>query len=363
MAKDNEWSTIDVSPNAQTPKVEFEIEGQEKPEVIEQPKQTAAPVVEKNEEKEPNYEVEQPKEVALQKSTNEEAPNQTPEELAGIETRGAQKRIRQLIRQRKERDEEINKLRSEVEKLQSTVGYRERELTETVKSNIEATTNQLQSRLEQAKLLYRKASEQGDTEGMLNAQDEMSKARAEEVALRQQREAINSHAERLEREEKARPAQQAAQQPQNPQPQYDPKAIEWARKNTWFGKDQLLTNAALSVDAQLKQEGFDPTDDEYYEEVDARLSAQFPSILKAAPHQVATEQPNTTAETRAPQSKPSQVVSGASRSPKTSSSNKNRVKLSQRDVALAQKWGIPLEQYAAEKLKAEQAEGDYTTVQ
>ena len=362
MAKDNEWSTIDVSPNAQAPKVEFEIEGQEKaPEVVEQNKEVVtAPVVEKKEEKQSNYEIEQPKEIAAQTEAHEEGnQDDKPKELAGIETRGAQKRIRQLIRQRKERDEEINRLRSEVEKLQTTVGYRERELTETVKNNIEATTNQLQSRLEQAKVLFKKASEQGDTDGMLAAQDEISKARAEEVALRQQREAINSHAEHLERAEKARPTQQTTN---TQQPQYDPKAIEWARKNTWFGKDQLLTNAALSVDAELKKEGFDPTDDEYYEEVDARLAAQFPSILKAAPT-VDNEQDHTTAEQKAPPSRPSQVVSGASRSPKTSSSNKNRVKLSQRDVALAQKWGIPLEQYAAEKLKAEQAEGDYTTVQ
>ncbi len=361
MAKDNEWSTIDVSPNAQAPKVEFEIEGQEKaPEVVEKKVEAQ---VEKNEEKQQNYEVEAPQETTQNKEeerSSKQAPSQeNPQELAGIETRGAQKRIRQLIRQRKERDEEINRLRSEVEKLQTTVGYRERELTETVKNNIEATTNQLQSRLEQAKVLFKKASEQGDTDGMLAAQDEISKARAEEVALRQQREAINSHAEHLERAEKARPTQQTTN---TQQPQYDPKAIEWARKNTWFGKDQLLTNAALSVDAELKQEGFDPTDDEYYEEVDARLAAQFPSILKAAPT-VDNEQDHTTAEQKAPPSRPSQVVSGASRSPKTSSSNKNRVKLSQRDVALAQKWGIPLEQYAAEKLKAEQAEGDYTTVQ
>jgi hypothetical protein len=61
----------------------------------------------------------------------------------------------------------------------------------------------------------------------------------------------------------------------------------------------------------------------------------------------------------------SQVVSGASRTPKTSSAGGNgskRVKLTQEDVRLANKWGIPLEQYAAEKLKVEEADGEYTTV-
>jgi hypothetical protein len=53
------------------------------------------------------------------------------------------------------------------------------------------------------------------------------------------------------------------------------------------------------------------------------------------------------------------VVSGASRS---SPSSTKKVKLSQDDIRLAQKWNIPLEQYAAEKLKVSQADGDYTAV-
>lgn len=367
MSKDNEWNTIDVSQKSPPPKVEFEIEGQEQEQTaVETKKEIVAPV-EKNEEKQSTYEVDQIEEAKAEPATATQEEEQKEKELAGIETRGAQKRIRQLIRQRKERDEEINRLRLENEKLQATVGYRERELTNTVKNTIESTQSQLKSRLEQAKVLYKKASEQGDADSMLAAQEEISKAYAEEVALRQQHEAINAHSVRLEEEEKARPARQTKQAEQaNPQPQYDPKAIDWARKNAWFGKDQLLTNAALSVDAELKKEGFDPSDDEYYEEVDARLAAQFPSMFNrgAETRQADDEGSQTQVERKAPPSKPSQVVSGASRSPKTSSgSGKNKVKLTQRDVALANKWGIPLEQYAAEKLKAEQAEGDYTTVQ
>ena len=55
---------------------------------------------------------------------------------------------------------------------------------------------------------------------------------------------------------------------------------------------------------------------------------------------------------------PSQVVSGSSRS----SPNSKKVKLSQGDIRLANKWSIPLEKYAAEKLKTEKAEGEYTTI-
>ena len=61
-----------------------------------------------------------------------------------------------------------------------------------------------------------------------------------------------------------------------------------------------------------------------------------------------------------PTNKPAQVVAGASLAPKASSGKK--VKLTQEDVRLANKWGISLEQYAAEKLKVEKAEGDYTSI-
>ncbi len=58
-------------------------------------------------------------------------------------------------------------------------------------------------------------------------------------------------------------------------------------------------------------------------------------------------------------SQPAQVVSGASRS---SPSSGKKVKLSKEDVRLANKWGIPLEQYAAEKLKVTSADGEYTDI-
>jgi hypothetical protein len=52
------------------------------------------------------------------------------------------------------------------------------------------------------------------------------------------------------------------------------------------------------------------------------------------------------------------VVAGASRS----TPNPSKVKLTKEDVRLAQNWGIPLEQYAAEKLKVENADGEYTAI-
>jgi hypothetical protein len=129
------------------------------------------------------------------------------------------------------------------------------------------------------------------------------------------------------------------------------KAYQWASQNEWFNRDQILTSAALVIDQQLKEEGFDPKEDEFYTEVNKRLADAFPHKFGG----------NT--ETPVPQetSSPAQVVAGASLAPKASSGKK--VKLTQEDVRLAQKWGISLEQYAQEKLKIEQAgDGAYTTI-
>jgi hypothetical protein len=142
--------------------------------------------------------------------------------------------------------------------------------------------------------------------------------------------------------------QQAVQQPQyQPQPTADPRAEEWAGNNTWFGQDQVMTAASLAIDSQLKEEGFTPTDPDYYTEIDRRIKETFPHKFSGEVRkQEATSQP-------------AQVVAGASRSSPGSS---KKVKLTKEDVRLAGKWNVPLEQYAQEKLKADQANGEYTTI-
>ena len=147
----------------------------------------------------------------------------------------------------------------------------------------------------------------------------------------------------VEEKEEAVPVQPQYQPP--PQQSTDPKAEEWAARNDWFGQDNVKTAAALAIDAELKQEGYDPSDNDFYQEIDIRLNKAF----NQESQERVQENPST----------PAQVVSGASR---LSPSSSSKVKLSKEDVRLAQKWNIPLEQYAAEKLKVEGAEGNYTNI-
>ena len=342
MAEENEtdlseWSEISVTGSTGENilgEVEFEIEEEEKET---KPK---AKLVQKEEKKE-----------VLQAETEKEI----PEELEGIKTKGAEKRIKQLIRQRKEREEEIESLRLEVSNLRTSVQTREKELSSSLKTNIDSTAGQLTSRIEQAREIYKQAADSGDTDRMLAAQEELSKSYAETTVVDQQKRAWEDYNERLEA------AGQVPQQNVAPtQAQYDPKAVEWAGKNAWFGNDQIMTAAALAADAELKSEGYDPTDDDFYEAIDYKLRNQFPHKYEDAPPPVVQQEEEATPRLQDTPSNSAQVVAGASRTPQTSRGNK--VKLTPEDVRRANQWGIPLEKFAAEKLKADNAEGEYTEI-
>ena len=111
----------------------------------------------------------------------------------------------------------------------------------------------------------------------------------------------------------------------------DPKAEAWSEKNTWFGKDNAMTYTAFDLHKTLTEvEGYDPSSDEYYAEIDKRIRLEFP-------HKFANN--NDTAET----TKPVQTVASAKRSTKT---GRKTVRLTPSQVAIAKKLGVPLEEYA-----------------
>ena len=224
----------------------------------------------------------------------------------------------------------------------SKLNNTQKEFTNISKLNLDATEKQLKDKLELARNAYTTAHQDGDADKILKAQEFLNDA---------QNDLKSVGATKMQfKEPEVQAPQQQVQQPQyQQQPTPDPKAQSWAEKNDWFGEDKIRTAAALAIDADLKEEGFNPTDDDYYTEVDNRLKEAFPHRYKDEPVE----------ETRKQETSPAQVVAGGTRS---TPSSKNKVKLTKEDVRLANKWNIPLEQYAQEKLKATSAEGEYTTI-
>ena len=119
----------------------------------------------------------------------------------------------------------------------------------------------------------------------------------------------------------------------------DPRAEAWAAKNSWFGTDRAMTYTAFEIHKDLtEKEGYDPSSDEYYAEVDKRIRVDFPHKFGN------TEEKQSTA--------PVQTVASAKRSVKP---GRKTVRLTSSQVAIAKKLGVPLEEYAKQLKNTEGA--------
>jgi len=185
--------------------------------------------------------------------------------------------------------------------------------------------NRIKSSMEAAASKLAKAREDGDLKSEIAAQTEISRLGYEEARLME----LKARPERKVEEKAIKQPQiqpQTQEQPINP----DPKAQQWAQKNTWFGQDEAMTYTAFSLHKKLvEDEGYDPQTDEYYSEIDKRIKLEFP-------HKFDSVSRNTT-------SKPTQVVASANRSSKP---GRKSVRLTPSQVAIAKKLGVPLEEYA-----------------
>ena len=150
-----EWSELDLSPTSEQEKIEFEVED-------------AEPEVESN----PEVEEASPEPAAA------EASKELPE-LEGIETKGAEKRIRQLVKQKKEREARIAQLEAERQQLLETVTERDKNAVDMHKVSYDQSAKQLQQQAELAKQSYLTAYDSGDKENMLKAQELLNQTQVE----------------------------------------------------------------------------------------------------------------------------------------------------------------------------------------
>ena len=311
------------------------------------------------EEPEKDYEVEEEEETEQPKvETKKEEPTEEskePEELDGINTAGAEKRIRQLIKQRKEREEQLEAQQQQIAELQSQLQNSTQKVQETEKASLNSYENQLKEKLKLAEESYKSAYDSGDKDKLLEAQKSIADATTELRMVEAKRFYIDDQAKKVQPQQQTNGEAKTAEQPQQTQqpqaqaPQQPQKlhklARDWISDNSeWYNKDRISTQAAHVINEDLLQEGFDPETEEFYTEISKRLK-------KELPHKFGQQEE--------PTNKPAQVVAGKSR---TSASSKGKIRLSQEDVRLAKRMGVPLDVYAKEKAKVEKAGDDYTTV-
>jgi hypothetical protein len=181
------------------------------------------------------------------------------------------------------------------------------------------------SELAATRVAYKAAYESGDADAVLAAQEKL-------IQLQNQSERISNYRPRQAAQAEAPPAQQAA--PNIPKP--DDRAMKWAEENTWFMKDKAMTGYAMGVHENLVAEGVDPKSELYYSKINEAVRRTFPDKFD-----------DGITEEKAPRRQAGPVVAPAARSTKAP----RKVVLTSTEVALAKRLGVPIEKYAAQKLK------------
>ena len=262
-----------------------------------------------------------------EKSTEEDSGDDSKDDGLDKYSKNVQRRIKKLL----DRVEKTEKREQEALRFAESAKKKYEEYEKKIKSldenYISEYETRVKSQIEQAKKAYQDALYNNDVNAQVEAQRSLTRLAIEEeraIASKQQREQL------LKQQEGLMAEKPKAEEPVQRQP--DPRAEEWAEKNSWFGKDEAMTFIALAHHKKLLREGYDPKSDEYYEEIDSYVKGQFPHKFKE------------TEEVKEVKEKAPQTVAGASRTSKTSGSKK--VKLTPSQVAIAKKLGLTLEQYA-----------------
>ena len=209
-------------------------------------------------------------------------------------------------------------LMAENEKLKGSVDQSHNTLIESAKKQVE-------SELSMAKSQYRQAYESGEPDAILEAQTALNTA---QIRLEKVNGLKPKQIQALQPQET--PVEQAPTAPQ-PQVQRDEKADSWRDDNPWFGSDDEMTAFALGLHNKLTKDGVDPQSDTYYEKINSRMRQVFPDQFDDG----IEDEPEGTKR------KSSNVVAPASRS-----TAPKKIRLTQSQVAIAKKLGVPLETYA-----------------
>ena len=219
----------------------------------------------------------------------------------------------QALRERQELETYTQRLVEENKNLKSSAGKNQTILLDQAKRTAE-------SELAQAKGTYKEAYEAGDADAVVEAQEKLTAAK-----IRTDR--LNNI--QLPLQEDQTTVKEDNIQESTPV-KVDEQATEWAKANTWFGSDDEMTSFALGLHNKLVKQGMNPQSDEYYEAINGRMREIFPGNFGDV------EKPD-----RKTSKRQANVVA-----PATRSTSPKKVVLTQTQVNLAKRLGVPLEDYA-----------------
>jgi hypothetical protein len=254
---------------------------------------------------------------------------------------GVKKRIKELTHARHDErraKESLLREKQELERLAQHMVAENNRLKQYVNSGTEHyAASQLtiaETEVDKAKRQLKEATEAFDTDGVIAAQDALMDAKMKVQAAK------NFRPTPLQVDETAVQTQQT----QVPRQELDDKTVRWQAKNQWFGSSgyEEVTSFALGLHQKLVNNGVDPRSDDYFERIDARIKSTFPEMFGNE------DRPKSGDGSK----RPTSVVA-----PATRSTGARKVQLTPTQVALAKKYGLTPQQYAAEVAKLEKSNG------
>jgi len=255
-------------------------------------------------------------------------PAEPPEEVTDEELQDYSEKVRKRLQHfskgyHDERRAKEDALRKEEEavKAAKAIAEENRRLKELVNKNQEVLLEQAKreaaAELEAKKRVFKEAYESGDSNAVVEAQEELTAAK-----LKADKVNNFTFAPLQDDSSDVQPASNQVA---------DPKAQAWQQANTWFGTDDEMTSFALGLHQKLVKQGVDPKSDEYYEKINSRMRQVFPESF---------ESEDTPEEEEKPRRK-SNVVA-----PATRSTAPKKIVLTATQVSIAKRLGVPLELYA-----------------
>jgi hypothetical protein len=275
------------------------------------------------------------------KPLDREVVDPTDEEIESYSD-GVKKRIKELTHARHDErraKEALFREKQELERLAQHMVSENNRLKQYVNTGTEQyAASQLslaETEVEKAKRKLKEATEAYDTDGVIEAQDALMDAKMKVQAAK------NFKPTPLQVDE----TEVQTQQSQAPRQELDEKTARWQAKNQWFGSSgyEEVTSFALGLHQKLVNSGVDPRSDDYFERIDARMKSTFPEVFGGT-----EDRPKSGDGSR----RPTSVVA-----PATRSTGARKIQLTPTQAALAKKYGLTPQQYAAEVAKLEKSNG------
>ena len=213
--------------------------------------------------------------------------------------------------------------KAELEAMAARLVEENRKLKGTVGKNQEAMLEQAKKmaerEVEEAKAKFKAAYDAGESDAVVAAQEALTNAKLKSDRVN------NLKLPSLQESSSEVQTQPSA-------PVVDERATKWQQDNSWFGQDDEMTSFALGLHQKLVKQGVNPRSDDYYEKINSRMRQVFPDAFD----DVEDDEP----EEAKPRRKTNVVA------PATRSTAPKKIVLTQTQVALAKRLGVPLEEYA-----------------